>query len=165
MVHEPPLLILDEPTSGLDPVVREELWLSLVDLNLRTKTTLIVITHYPEESRFCNKVAIFGRKKGLIDFGKPTDLLALLPGGGRAIEIKFAEQVENALTKFGKITAIDKVLEKNLGKEFVLFTELNTFQLKMEISKEIPEIETAEITQVDARMEDFFRYRFLEVNH
>jgi len=165
MVHEPPLLILDEPTSGLDPVVREELWLSLVDLNLRTKTTLIVITHYPEESRFCNKVAIFGRKKGLIDFGKPTDLLALLPGGGRAIEIKYAEQVENALTKFGKITAIDKVLEKNLGKEFVIFTELNTFQLKMEISKEIPEIETAEITQVDARMEDFFRYRFLEVNH
>jgi ABC-2 type transport system ATP-binding protein len=163
MVHEPPLLILDEPTSGLDPVVREELWLSLVELNQRLKTTLIVITHYPEESRFCNKVAIFGRKKGLIDFGKPSDLLALLPGGGRAIEIIFEKQIENAVQKLSTIPNVDKVLEKNLGKEFVIFTEMNSQQLKTEIQTKIPEAIIAEISQTDARMEDFFRYRFLEV--
>ena len=163
LIHEPILCILDEPTSGLDPVVREELWLSLVELNERLNTTLIVITHYPEESRYCNKVAIFARKKGMIDYGTPNDLLALLPGAGRAIEMKFRTEINGAAHTLMTIPDVDKVLERNLGQEFVIFSNLTIAELQNRVEQTIPEATIDYIGQTDARMEDFFRYRFLEV--
>ncbi len=160
LIHEPILCILDEPTSGLDPVVREELWLSLVELNERLNTTLIVITHYPEESRYCNKVAIFARKKGMIDYGTPNDLLALLPGAGRAIEMKFRTEINGAAHTLMTIPDVDKVLERNLGQEFVIFSNLTIAELQNRVEQTIPEATIDYIGQTDARMEDFFRYRF-----
>ncbi len=61
-------------------------------------------------------LVIFGRKKGLIDFGEPNDLLALLPGNGRAIELKFGQQILDAARIMMQIPDIDRVLERNLGK-------------------------------------------------
>jgi len=45
IVNRPDLLILDEPTSALDPEVRERFFNLLEDLNRRTKTTIIIVTH------------------------------------------------------------------------------------------------------------------------
>ena len=118
LIHNPILLILDEPTSGLDPIIRENLWLTLTKINEQFKTTLIVITHYPEESRFCTKVAIFGRNRGMLDFGKPKDLLVQLPGKGRSIEISFNEIKENAIQRLEAIPGIEKVLENRAGTDF-----------------------------------------------
>lgn len=51
MVHEPELLILDEPTVGLDPLLREKLWNFLGSISKSQKTTVIITTHYIEESK------------------------------------------------------------------------------------------------------------------
>jgi len=163
LIHSPIFLILDEPTSGLDPIIRENLWLALTKINEQFGTTLIVITHYPEESRFCNRVAIFGRNRGIIDFGKPKNLLAQLPGKGRSIEICFKEIKENAIQRLEAIEGIDSALENKVGTDYSLLTNLNVNDLITKIENEVGKDSIKEIKQIDSKMEQFFRYKLIEV--
>ncbi|MFX1572479.1 MAG: prenyltransferase/squalene oxidase repeat-containing protein [Promethearchaeota archaeon] len=163
LIHSPMFLICDEPTSGLDPVVREHLWLVLTKINEQFNTTLVVITHYPEESRFCNLVAIFGRKRGMIDFGEPKMLLGNLPGKGRSIEIVFTDIQENMIERLEAIDGIDKVLENKAGTDFSIFTNLNIDNLVDKIEEEIGKGLIKEINQIDSKMEQYFRYKAMEV--
>ena len=163
LIHSPMFLILDEPTSGLDPVVRENLWLVLTKINEQFKTTLVVITHYPEESRFCNFVAIFGRKRGMLDFGQPKTLLVNLPGKGRSIEITFIDIKENATARLESIEGIEKVLENKAGTDFSIFTNLNIDDLIEKIEEEMGKNSIQEVKQIDSKMEQYFRYKAMEV--
>ncbi|MBN2149849.1 MAG: ATP-binding cassette domain-containing protein [Candidatus Lokiarchaeota archaeon] len=162
LIHDPTLCILDEPTSGLDPVVREGLWLRLVELNEQFGTTFIVITHYPEESRYCDKVAIFGRKRGMVDYGNPAALLRLLPGGGRAIALQFSGKQENALPALRALEGIDSVLEKKDGEHFIAFSDEGMGRVKEQIVDKFGKDAVKALMQVDVEMEDYFRYKSLE---
>jgi len=42
---EPEVILYDEPTTGLDPVTSEKIAELLVDLNVRLRTTSVVVTH------------------------------------------------------------------------------------------------------------------------
>ncbi|XP_049880601.1 ABC transporter G family member 20-like [Pectinophora gossypiella] len=57
LVHEPELLILDEPTVGLDPVLRERIWEFLAEL-ARGGTTVIITTHYIDETKQAHKIGL-----------------------------------------------------------------------------------------------------------
>ncbi len=163
LIHSPMFLICDEPTSGLDPVVREHLWIVLTKINEQFNTTLVVITHYPEESRFCNLVAIFGRKRGMIDYGDPKMLLSNLPGKGRSIEIIFTDIQENMIERLEMIEGIEKVLENKAGTDFSIFTNLNIDDLIEKIEEETGKDSIQEIKQIDSKMEQYFRYKAMEV--
>ena len=163
LIHDPVIVWMDEPTSGLDPVVRENLWHALTKINEEFNTTLIVITHYPEESRFCNKVAIFGRGRGMIDFGTPKDLLAQLPGGGRTIELVFNDVHTNAVEKLESIGGIDKALENKAGLEYSILSNLRFRDLISKIELEFGLDSILEIKQSESKMEQYFRYRAMEV--
>jgi ABC-2 type transport system ATP-binding protein len=163
LIHSPIFLILDEPTSGLDPIIRENLWLALTKINEQFGTTLIVITHYPEESRFCNRVAIFGRNRGIIDFGKPKELLAQLPGKGRSIELSFNTIQENMVQRLESINGIENVLENKVGTDYSIFTNLDVKSLVIKIEKEVGNDTIQDLKQIDSKMEQFFRYKLIEV--
>lgn len=163
LIHEPIILWMDEPTSGLDPIVRENLWLSLTQINEQFNTTLIVITHYPEESRFCNKVAIFGRYRGLIDYGEPKDLLDLLPGKGRTIQVTFKRVQENAISKIESIEGVSRVLEDKAGTDYSIYTNLTLNQIKEKIKDLFGKDLLEKINQSESRMEEYFRYRTIEI--
>ncbi|MBF0121363.1 MAG: metal ABC transporter ATP-binding protein [Desulfobacterales bacterium] len=45
LVSEPDLLILDEPTSAIDPIIREQFYETLSDLNTKKRITILLITH------------------------------------------------------------------------------------------------------------------------
>ena len=163
LMHEPVFCILDEPTSGLDPVVRERLWLSLIRINEKFNTTLLVITHYPEEAQFCDKVCIFGRGRGMIDFGTPERLLEQLPGKGRSIELYFYDPQENPVERLEQIRGIDKALENKTGTDFVLLSNLTKEELRQKIKRVFGENAILGIKQADTKMEEYFRYRAMEV--
>lgn len=57
LITEPKMLFLDEPTLGLDVVARRELWKIIEEL--KGKMTIIVTTHYLEESEhLADRIAI-----------------------------------------------------------------------------------------------------------
>ncbi|MHA1131972.1 MAG: ABC transporter ATP-binding protein, partial [Candidatus Helarchaeota archaeon] len=166
MIHRPKLFVLDEPTSGLDPIIREQLWINLIELAETHNTTLIVITHYPEESKFCTRVAIFGRKRGLIDFGHPRELIQNLPGRGRVIDIILSNKIEHIhvdiLPILENVPQIEFVLEEKKGSRYRAFTNLPVQTLK-EILIQALGTQLIELKQSDATLVDYFRIKSLEV--
>ena len=59
LLNRPKILLLDEPTTGLDPNARREIWSILSDLKERTRTSLILTTHYMEEAeQLCDYILI-----------------------------------------------------------------------------------------------------------
>ena len=93
LMHRPLLLILDEPGSGLDPLIRQELFKILEELN-RDGSTIFFSTHVLEEvERICHRVAMI--KEGRLIHIGPMDEL---PGRDmRMVIIKIAgRQPSNA---------------------------------------------------------------------
>lgn len=71
IVHNPEVLILDEPTADVDPVLRNQIWNVLEDIN-NTGTTIVVASHHlTEVESMCNKV-LFLREKSMEYYGDPA---------------------------------------------------------------------------------------------
>ncbi|KAG8038442.1 hypothetical protein G9C98_006138 [Cotesia typhae] len=75
MIHEPELLILDEPTVGLDPILRENIWDFLYNLTRYKSVTVIITTHYIEETKLADKIGLLRHGKMLAEMS-PHKLLA-----------------------------------------------------------------------------------------
>ena len=74
LITEPKILFLDEPTLGLDVIARRELWETIEAL--KGKMTIIVTTHYLEESEhLADKIAIM-KEGDLKAFGTLDELKA-----------------------------------------------------------------------------------------
>ncbi|KAL4708562.1 hypothetical protein ACJJTC_014170 [Scirpophaga incertulas] len=73
LVHDPELLILDEPTVGLDPVLREKIWEFLSEV-ARGGTTVIITTHYIDETKQAHKIGLL-RDGQLLAEDSPEELL------------------------------------------------------------------------------------------
>ncbi|XP_058807802.1 ABC transporter G family member 23 [Phymastichus coffea] len=58
LLADPELLILDEPTVGVDPVLRQSIWDHLVHITKDGKTTIIITTHYIEETRQAGMIGL-----------------------------------------------------------------------------------------------------------
>ncbi|XP_043268135.1 ABC transporter G family member 23 isoform X2 [Venturia canescens] len=61
LLADPELLILDEPTVGVDPVLRQSIWNHLVHITKDGNKTIIITTHYIEETR---QAGIIGLMRG-----------------------------------------------------------------------------------------------------
>lgn len=65
LIHNPEILILDEPTADLDPVLREEVWKLIKEIN-SMGTTIIVASHFLQDMEaMCNRIAILSNGRML----------------------------------------------------------------------------------------------------
>ncbi|KAK7868109.1 hypothetical protein R5R35_005552 [Gryllus longicercus] len=58
LLHDPELLVLDEPTVGVDPVLRHSIWDYLVEITKTGDKSVIITTHYIEESKQAHTVGL-----------------------------------------------------------------------------------------------------------
>lgn len=78
MLHDPDLLVLDEPTVGVDPELRASFWEHFRAL-AREGATLLMTTHYMDEARNCDRVALLAGGR-LLAQGTPAEVARR--GGG-----------------------------------------------------------------------------------
>ncbi|XP_031825801.1 ABC transporter G family member 23 [Nomia melanderi] len=76
LVADPELLILDEPTVGVDPVLRQNIWDHLVHITKDGNKTIIITTHYIEETRQAGIIGLMRGGKFLAE-ESPTKLLEM----------------------------------------------------------------------------------------
>ncbi|MFZ4400167.1 MAG: ABC transporter ATP-binding protein [Bacteroidales bacterium] len=75
LLNHPRVLILDEPTTGLDPNARREIWQILLELKKKSKTAMLLTTHYMEEAeQLCDYVVIMD-KGNILKEGNVAELL------------------------------------------------------------------------------------------
>ncbi|MFX0108476.1 MAG: ATP-binding cassette domain-containing protein [Candidatus Hodarchaeota archaeon] len=121
LAHHPKALLMDEPTSGLDPDNRNELWNYLTYINQEYGTSIIVITHYPIEAEFCDKVAVFIRGKSLVSYGSPAKLKESMPSGGFSVGIVLEEVDPRARKTLEAVQGVRFVLQR--GELLKVFTD------------------------------------------
>ncbi|XP_012522408.1 ABC transporter G family member 20 isoform X2 [Monomorium pharaonis] len=74
LIHKPELLILDEPTVGLDPVLRDNIWTYMLKITQEENITVLITTHYIEETKDANKIGLMRGGKLLAE-SHPRELL------------------------------------------------------------------------------------------
>jgi ABC-type multidrug transport system ATPase subunit len=121
LAHMPKVLVMDEPTSGLDPDNRNELWSFLSHINQEYGTTIVVVTHYPVEAEFCDKVAVFMRGKSLVAFGSPASLKESMPARGFAVGVVLEEVDPRARQILEEVESVRFVLQR--GELLKVFTD------------------------------------------
>lgn len=121
LVHRPKVLLMDEPTSGLDPDNRSDLWHFLDYVNQEYGTSIVVVTHYPSEGEFCDKVAVFMRGKSLVAFGSPAKLKQSMPSRGFAVGVVLEDVDPRARPTLEEVEGVSFVLQR--GEFLKVFTE------------------------------------------
>lgn len=72
LLHRPKILFLDEPTSGVDPITRQHFW-EFIGLLAQKAVTVFVTTHYMDEARNCQRIAMINEGK-IVAFGSPSEI-------------------------------------------------------------------------------------------
>ncbi|KAG5679693.1 hypothetical protein PVAND_009246 [Polypedilum vanderplanki] len=108
LIHEPELLILDEPTVGVDPVLRQTIWDYLVEITKFGRTTVIITTHYIDETRQAHMIGLMRGGKFLAE-ESPDDLLRKYQ----------AESLEDVFLKLSVMQNMGKRRRSSIAKEVI----------------------------------------------
>ena len=73
LLHRPQVLFLDEPTSGVDPLTRGHFW-DFIRRLAADGTTVFVTTHYMDEARFCQRIAMINAGS-IVAIGTPDTII------------------------------------------------------------------------------------------
>ena len=161
LAMEPKTIVLDEPTAMLDPSGRAEVIRSIRELNQKKGITIILITHYMEETVDADRIILMDQGKLVLD-GTPkeifskveelkslrmdvpliTDLAHELRLSGMPISegiLKEEELVEELLSIFGEDSFVEEIEKEQKEEEHSQATTPSSEEkeIEAEIKKEI----------------------------
>lgn len=112
LIHVPRLLILDEPSTGLDPAARRDLAMQLDQIRSQNGVTILMSTHVLEDVEGCSHLAMLDHGF-LVALGRPSDLLADIPGGIITLESTDPDQLAKQISeRFGfKIQRVNTLIK------------------------------------------------------
>lgn len=103
LMHEPQVLILDEPTSGLDPLMQNEFYSLLKEMQ-NNGTTVLMSSHFlPEIEGVCERVGIV-KDGNLIAVDEVEDMSAKHI---KTLEVRFEAEPDLSNFKIDQIARID----------------------------------------------------------
>lgn len=157
IVHHPQLLLLDEPTSGVDPIARRSFWELIYNL-VNEGITILVTTHYMDESEYCSQVGILSYGH-LLALDTPANLKAALPGqmweifpGGRD-----GERTDLLLPVLDVLAGTPGMIRTSLaGDHLRVLAKRNIRKSDIESSLENNGIHETRVEQATPVMEDTF---------
>lgn len=160
LAMEPKTIVLDEPTAMLDPSGRAEVIRSIRELNQKKGITIILITHYMEETVDADRIILMDQGKLVLD-GTPkeifskveelkslrmdvpliTDLAHELRLSGMPVSegiLKEDELVEELLSIFGEDSFVEEIEKGQKEKEHSQATTPSSEEkeIEAEIEKE-----------------------------
>lgn len=158
LAMEPKTIVLDEPTAMLDPSGRAEVIRSIRELNQKKGITIILITHYMEETVDADRIILMDQGKLVLDgtpkeiFSKVEELKALrmdvplitdlaheLRLSGMPISegiLKEEELVEELLAIFGEDSFVEGEREVASSKAAAAVSEETENEKDKEIEKD-----------------------------
>ena len=160
LAMEPKTIVLDEPTAMLDPSGRAEVIRSIRELNQKKGITIILITHYMEETVDADRIILMDQGKLVLDgtpkeiFSKVEELKSLrmdvplitelaheLRLSGMPISegiLKEEELVEELLSIFGEDSFVEEIEKGQKEKEHSQATTPSSEEkeIEAEIEKE-----------------------------
>ncbi len=154
LLHKPRVLFLDEPTIGLDVVAQKNIRDFLKDYNRRTKTTILLTSHYMNDiEALCERVVIINHGRKFFD-GRLAEVLGKF-SASKLVTVVFENGgvPRDQLQKFGEVVrferhkAVLKVRREEITR--ISNTLLNQFQMSDINIEEVPIEEV--ISQVCAK--------------
>ncbi|MBL8014996.1 MAG: ATP-binding cassette domain-containing protein [Candidatus Doudnabacteria bacterium] len=108
LIHRPKVLFLDEPTIGLDIVVQKRIREFFNYYNQKSKTTVLLTSHYMEDvAELCKRVIIINHGSKIYD--GTLEELTRKYANNKYLKLIFNRPVELAdLAKFGEVIERDK---------------------------------------------------------
>ena len=114
LVHNPHIFFLDEPTTGLDPVSRIAVWEMLDNLRKTRNLTMLITTHYMEETdKLCDRIAIVDHGT-LVALGTPIELKHSVPGAN-VVEVHFDRETAEWKERLEKLDGVTSVQAESAG--------------------------------------------------
>lgn len=103
LVHKPKILFLDEPTIGLDIVVQKKIRQFFKEYNKRSKTTVILTSHYMDDvEELCERIIVINHGKKIYD-GNLGELIKKY-ASEKYLKLNFQKNIDREdLEKFGKV--------------------------------------------------------------
>ncbi len=106
LVNEPDVLLLDEPLSALDANLRKKLQVELKELQRKTDTTFILVTHDQDEAIAVSDRVLVMNKGYIVQDGTPEDVyehpanrfVATFIGEANILECTYDAGAENTAT-------------------------------------------------------------------
>lgn len=119
LIHKPEVLILDEPTADLDPVLSEETWNLIKEVN-RLGTTVIVASHFLEDIEVaCSRVAII-HNGALVACGTMDEIKREFAQS--AVEIQIETKQESFAQVLAGISRQNVTNVRDKGDKLTLYT-------------------------------------------
>jgi len=105
LLHRPRVLFLDEPTIGLDVVSQKTVREFLKVHNARSKTTILLTSHYMQDiEELCERVILIDH--GSLMFDGPLESIVERFAASKIVEVKFSAPAS------GDFSALGRVLEQ-----------------------------------------------------
>ena len=111
LLHSPRVLFLDEPTIGLDVVAQKNIREFIKDYNRRTKTTILLTSHYMNDIQaLCDRVVVINHGKKIFD-GRLDDVVEKF-SQSKLVTVTF----KNGTISKEQLSPLGDVVEHTAGK-------------------------------------------------
>ena len=120
LLHNPKLLFLDEPTIGLDVIAKENIRKTILDVNKKYNTTVILTTHdLSDIEELCNRILLIDQGKIIYDGN--LDLIKEKFGSKKIITFTLKTKSDAEAVDISAFKAIDPDLSTVIDENKITF--------------------------------------------